>query len=195
MKGPYENAKVYAIAAMGKAGIAGGVIPAVYAYDQHAGEDRFFTVSNDEFDENDLYEARPREGELRLNGAEEPNFDVPDRQVLSLWSEREEALEKFKQRSERGKAAAQTAKDRKAAAVEEQMRARREAREATPIGRIKQIARHVEYAFTVKAQHGNSEYVMVQMRVSPDKFRKMMTARGVDDALIDEFFADDNDIV
>lgn len=194
MKGPFENGKVYAIAAVSKAGIAGGVIPAVYAYDKFIGEQRFFTVNEDEFDENDLYEERPREGDLRLDSSEEPAWHVPDRQVLSLWSEREEALVKFKERSARGKSAARTAKDRKNAAQVEKLAEERKAREETPLGRMKKITNSLDHAFYVPARHGYPDRVHVSLVVTPEKFRRMMTARGVDEELIDEFFANDNDL-
>lgn len=193
MKGPFENGKVYAIAAVSRLGIAGGIIPAVYAYDKFIGEQRFFTVSEDEFGDNDLYEERPQEGELRLDSSEEPAWNVPDRQVLSLWSEREEALERFKERSKRGKAAAQTAKDRMRAAQDEKRAEERKAREETPLGRMKKIAKGLDHAFYVPARHGYPDRVHVSLVVTPDKFRKMMTARGIDAELLDEFFADDND--
>jgi len=142
MKGPYANGKVYAIAAVGRGGFDSGVLPAVYAHDSEYSEGRFFTIGQDQAAEAaDRADVLDTEivGELILDSSVDPGYAVPDRQVLSLWSQREEALVTFKARSERGKAASQSRKDRVAAETAAKWQAIEAARAGTAEGQIEAL--------------------------------------------------------
>jgi hypothetical protein len=193
MKGPFENNKVYAIAGHGKAGIAGGVIPAVYAHDAEYSENRFFTVGRDEADEaadrDDVFSANTV-GELILDSSQDAGYRVPDRQVLSLWSQRDEALAKFTERSERGKAAVQTAKTRKAAELAERLRADREAQEASAEGRIEALPGIMRINRIIRPER---DKVFITLHMSPERFKKFARHVSIPDELVEEWLTESAD--
>jgi hypothetical protein len=190
MKGPFEYNKVYAIAAVGKAGIAGGVLPAVYAHDVEYSEGRFFTIGQDQAaeaaDREDVFDPN-LVGQLMLDSTEDPGYRVPDRQVLSLWSQREEALARFKARSERGKAAAQTAKDNKRTAAEEAARAFLEEHKATAAGRIEDLPGIMSINRIIRPER---DRVFITLYMSPERFKKLAESIKIPAELVEEWLVE-----
>lgn len=190
MKGPFEYNKVYAIAAVGKAGFAGGIIPAVYAYDTRTDEGRFFTVGRDEAAEaerrEDVYTTEVV-GELMLDSAEEAGYRVPERQVLSLWSQRDEAVEKFKARSERGKVALANKKKRLAEERAARARAADEAHALSAEGRIEALP---GIRSIYRVIRGDSDTVLLTLRLTPKRLEQMAVALGIDEGLLAEWLVE-----
>lgn len=185
MKGPYTVNKVYAIAGVASAGFAGGVISAVYAYDNRTAENLFFTIGVDEIEDadGDVYSLHAGE-ELRMDSGVDAGWRVPERQVLSLWSDREEALVKHGERSTRGKQAAQSKKDREAAELRAKWSAEEAAKAATAEGRLEAIP-GVDNVFRII--RGDRDVVMFSMKLKPDTFRKISLALGIDQELVEEW--------
>lgn len=193
MKGPFQLNRIYAIASVGKFGFAGGLTPAVYAYDRRSADNRFFTIGEDEIEHGDVYD--PRMGDdLKLDSADEAAFRVPERQVLSLWSEREEALKRHQARSARGKVAAKTAKGNKEAARKAAWQELEDEHAKTPGGRIE--AAHPRTVISLRRRTGirpdktKVEIVNLDLRLSPGKFREIAVVLGIDSQMVEEFLAE-----
>jgi hypothetical protein len=185
VKGPFENNKIYAIAATSKGGVSGGVLPAVFAYDTRYDEGRFFTIGRDEAEASgdDVFNAN-LVGELMLDSAEDAGYRVPERQVLSLWSRREEALREFTARSERGKAASQTKKALKAQREQE----RWNELQAAPSSAEARIEAHSRVLSIGRIIRGEKDVVLFSLRLKPEEFRdKIAPVLGIDAALVDEW--------
>lgn len=190
MKGPYENNKVYAIAGDGRQGVLGGVIPAVYAYDTRTDENRFFTIGQDQAAEaanRDDVLSEDTVGELMLDSGEDAGWRVPERQVLSTWSVRDEALETHRVRSERAKAAIQLAKDRKRAAAEARLRNEQQAHEDSAEGRIGNLPGIMSVH---RIMRGEKDKVFITLHMSPERFKKLAQHIKIPVELVEEFLAE-----
>lgn len=211
MKPPYENNKVYAVAAHSRKGLKAGFVSAVYAELHHnewvsadsAQGGTFFLVEPDEHRDNggngDCWDPSVPDGHLlALPGADEP-LDLDPSHVLSTWSDREEAWAAYEARRVAGKKGAQTRVEReqagKAAQEAEEQAAARKAREESPLGQLKAATRGLEYAFVVPERNGQPARVLVHLTMSIENFRKNMERRGATPEIIEAFLADESDFL
>lgn len=186
MKGPFQNNRVYAIASTAKYGVAGGVLPAVYAFDRRTATPMFFTIGEDEIEDGDVYETR-LDQDLRMDSGVDAGWKVPDRQVLSLWSDREAALAQHSARSQRAKKALETKQRHEAEALAAARQAEEAARASTAEGRLEAIP-GVDYVSRI--MRGDRDIVMFAMKLKPDTFRKIALALGIDQGLVEEWLVE-----
>lgn len=205
MKPPYENNKVYAVAAHSQKGLKAGFVSAVYAELHHnpwvsadsAQGGTFFLVEPDEHRDNggngDRWDPSVPDGHLLALSEDDEPLDLPPSHVLSAWADRGEALTAYEARRTAGRQGAQTRIEREAAAKEAdmaaQMAADRKAREESPLGQLKASTRGLEHAFVAPARNGRPARVFVHLTMSPDAFRKNMERRGATPEIIEAFLA------
>jgi hypothetical protein len=201
VKGPYENNKVYAIAAA-RGGLKHGFVPAVFAQVRYNNTSRVsddvsqgqFFLCDPEDNEGTAEEWYPDLGGALLSLSEDEGpYDLPAAQVLSLWSDREEAWKAFEARRVAGRKGATSRKQREAeekmARMVEKSKAYRAAKSATPAGRLEEHP-GIEHVFRVPARHERPEAIHLDLALSPKAFRKVMAWLKVDEALVEEFLTD-----
>lgn len=205
MRGPYENNKVYAVASYPRKGLKAGYVSAVYAekhHNQHVSPDaarggQFFRVEPDEFRDGggnaDHWDPNIPDGYLLALPEDEEPLDLGPSHVLSTWSDREVAWAAFESRRSAGKKGAQTRAEREAAEKAAVLADERRAHEESPLGRLKATTRGFVHAFVVPARNGRPERVHVSLELTPNNFRRLMTNRGADPDLVEEFLRVENE--
>lgn len=205
MKPPYENNKVYAVAAHSRKGLKAGFVSAVFAEQHHnewvsadsARGGKFFLVDVDEYHAHggtaDRWQPNIPDGQLLALSEDDEPLDLPPAQVLSTWADRDEAWAAYQARRTAGRVGAQTRSEREAAAKEAEMAAQmaadRKARDESPLGQLKASTRGLEHAFVAPARNGRPVRVFVHLTMSPDAFRKNMERRGATPEIIEAFLA------
>lgn len=208
MKGPYENNKVYAVAASRK-GLRTGYVSAVFAQvrQEYSGrasgdsnEGKFFLVKPEEQGGTaDKWDPDVAEGSLLALPEDEDPLDLLPSHVLSTWSDREEAWAAYEARRAAGRKGAAGRREREAQEKEEaaaaELKARRAKQAATPLGRLKKSTRGLENAFRIPAHDDRPEMVHVTLVLTQNNFRKLMAFRGADADLVEEFLASEDDFL